>query len=285
MSYSAKAIQAGFRIGQIRIHHPAFKDALTGVGRIIQLGNTLEHPTGACIIAPSGAGKTFLIDSVRRNVCNWPFLRPQSVLVASLKESPTVAQIQEDLLTDFNYAIVPKTGRKTNAVLFNVLAASIEQHDIQLIVLDEYQHVFLAHKDEVRSAINDWTKRLMTKTGRPVLLSGTERLRGVEQADPQLTTRITSIFSLPDLQNDENWRGVLAGFADATRDVDLSVFKTHAGLIFKATQGVMRTLKALLMEGAMIAIDANEPKVEKEHLRLAFQRLVGTGSSRDNPFV
>ena len=54
MSYSAKAIQAGFRIGQIRIHHPAFKDALTGVGRIIQLGNALEHPTGACIIAPSG---------------------------------------------------------------------------------------------------------------------------------------------------------------------------------------------------------------------------------------
>lgn len=164
MSYSHRAIQAGYRINQIRIHHPAFKEALDGVGRVIQLGNNFEHPVGTCVIAPSGAGKSFLIESVQRNVCNWPFLRPESVLVASLKEAPTVAQIQEDLLADFNYAIPPRTGRKTNAALFNVLVASIEQHDIQLIAIDEYQHVFLSRKDEVRVAINDWIKRLMTKT-------------------------------------------------------------------------------------------------------------------------
>ena len=285
MSYSAKAIQVGIGISQIRIHHPAFKDALDGVGRVIQLGNNLEHPFGACVIAPAGAGKSLLIESVRRNVCNWSFLRPQSVLVASLKEAPTVAQIQEDLLACFNYAIPPKTGRKTNAVLFNVLVAAIEQHDIQLIALDEYQHVFLSRKDEVRVAINDWIKRLMTRTARPVLLSGTEILRGIEKADPQLTTRISSIFNLPDFENDETWRGVLAGFVGGTRDLDLSVLKTHANLVFKATQGVMRTLKALIMEVAMIAIDANESKVGKEHLRLAFQRLVGPGSTRDNPFA
>ncbi|CBJ44004.1 TniB family NTP-binding protein [Ralstonia solanacearum] len=285
MSYSHRAIQAGYRINQIRIHHPAFKDALDGVGRIIQLGNNLEHPVGTCVIAPSGAGKSFLIESVQRNVCNWPFLRPESVLVASLKEAPTVAQIQEDLLADFNYAIPPRTGRKTNAALFNVLVASIEQHDIQLIAIDEYQHVFLSRKDEVRVAINDWIKRLMTKTSRPVLLSGTELLRGIEKADPQLTTRISSIFNLPEFQNDLDWRGVLNGFVTATSDVDLSELNTYAKPIFNATKGVMRTLKSLIIEAAMIAIDAETTKVEKDHLRLGFLRLFGPGSSRSNPFA
>ncbi|WP_247539946.1 TniB family NTP-binding protein [Ralstonia sp. 25C] len=285
MSYSHRAIQAGYRINQIRIHHPAFKDALDGVGRIIQLGNNLEHPVGTCVIAPSGAGKSFLIESVQRNVCNWPFLRPESVLVASLKEAPTVAQIQEDLLVDFNYVIPPRTGRKTNAALFNVLVASIEQHDIQLIAIDEYQHVFLSRKDEVRVAINDWIKRLMTKTSRPVLLSGTELLRGIEKADPQLTTRISSIFNLPEFQNDLDWRGVLNGFVTATSDVDLSELNTYAKPIFNATKGVMRTLKSLIIEAAMIAIDAETTKVEKDHLRLGFLRLFGPGSSRSNPFA
>ncbi|MDQ0141826.1 TniB family NTP-binding protein [Cupriavidus necator] len=285
MSYSAKAIQVGISISDIRIHHPAFKGALEGVGRIIQLGNNLRHPFGACIIAPSGAGKTLLIESVQRNECGWPYLRPQSVLVVSLKEAPTVAQIQEDLLASFDYVISPRTGRKTNAVLFNILVAAIEQHDILLIVIDEFQHVFLSRKDEVRAAIVDWVKRLMSVTQRPILLSGTEVLRSIERADPQLTTRIASIFTMPDLKNDENWRGVLGGFASATRElVDLTVLTTHANLVFKATQGVMRTLKSLIMESAMIAIDAQRTAVERQHLQLAFQRLFGNGSTKDNPF-
>ncbi|CAH0443679.1 TniB family NTP-binding protein [Ralstonia pseudosolanacearum] len=284
MSYSPQAIKVGSRISQIRIHHTAFKEALDGVGRVIQLGNNLQHPVGACVIAPSGAGKSFLIESVQHNVCNWSFLRPESVLVASLKEAPTVAQIQEELLAAFKYAIPPRTGRKTNATLFNVLVGAIEQHDIQLIAIDEYQHVFLSRKDEARVAINDWIKRLMTVTSRPVLLSGTDQLRIIEKADPQLTTRISSIFQLPSLK-DKDWLGVLNGFVTGTTDIDLSELNKYAKPMFIATEGVMRTLKGLIIETAMVAVDANSTKVEREHLKLAFQRLVGTGSSKRNPFA
>lgn len=285
MTYSAKAIQVGDAINDIRIHHPAYRDALDGVGRVIQLGNSLHHPFGACIIAPSGAGKTLLIDSVRGNECGWTFLRPQSVLVASLKEAPTVAQIQEDLLADFNYVVTPRTGRKTNAALFNILVGAIEQHDIQLIALDEFQHVFLSRKDEVRASIIDWVKRLMSVTQRPVLLSGTEVLRAIERADPQLTTRIPAIFNLPELKNDDNWRGVLAGFASTAKDIDLSALQTNSNLVFKATHGVMRTLKSLIMESAMISIDSGSTMVERKHMRTAFQRCFGSGSTKDNPFA
>lgn len=286
MSYSAKAIQVGKNIDQIRVNHLAFKETLEGIGRVIQLGNSLQHPFGACVIAPGGAGKSLLIESVRRNICNWPFLRPHSVLVASLKESPTVGQIQEDLLADFNYAIPPKAGTRTNAAHFGMLVRAIEQHDIQLIALDEYQHVFHADKNGVaHPGINDWVKRLMTQTCRPVLLVGTELLDNFEHGDSQVTTRVSSIFRLPVFSNDENWRGVIATYVAAAKDVDLSELPAYATLIFKATQGVMRTLKTLIMEVAMIAVDANDNKVERKHLSLAFQRLVGPASSRGNPFA
>lgn len=285
MTYSHKALHVGMLIAQIRIHHSRFKDALEGVGRVVQLGNHLRQPVGVSIVAPAGAGKTLLIESVQRNVCEWPFLRPNSVLVASLKEAPTVAQIQEDLLANFNYAIPPRSRRQTNAVLFNVLVDAIEQHDIRLIALDEYQHAFLAQKIEVRSAIVDWTKRLMSRTGRPVLLSGTETLQAIEKADPQLTTRISSVFDLPKFGNDEEWRGVLGAFSAAVSEVNLaSLVTNYATAVFKAAGGTMRFLKLLIIEAAMIAIDADELQVEKHHLRLAFQRMVGSGSTRDNPF-
>ncbi|MEF2250562.1 hypothetical protein V4D00_08940 [Ralstonia solanacearum] len=47
----------------------------------------------------------------------------------------------------------------------------------------------------------------------------------------------------------------------------------------------MRTLKSLIIEAAMIAIDAETTKVEKDHLRLGFLRLFGPGSSKSNPFA
>jgi Cdc6-like AAA superfamily ATPase len=285
MSYSDKALQVGMLVSQIRVHHTSFKETLEGVGRIIQLGNHLRQPVGASVIAPAGAGKSLLIECVQKNVCSWSFLRENSVLVASLKEAPTVAQIQDDLLENFSYAISPRSRSQTNAVLFNVLAEAIDQHDIRLIALDEYQHVFLARKVEVHAAIIDWTKRLMSRTKRPVLLSGTETLRAIETADPQLSTRIPTVFSLPEFKNNEEWRGILSAFATAARDINLSLLcSNYATAVFKAAEGTMRRLKLLIIEASMIAIDDHKGTVEKDHLQLAFERIFGSGSSRVNPF-
>lgn len=284
--YSDEALALGDAIANVRIDHTHFHRALLGVGRIVQVGNRLREPMGMTVVAPAGSGKSLLIDCVERNVCNWPFLRAGSVIVASLKESPNVGQIQTDLLSNFNYAIPPRTTRQTNAAMYNVLVSAIEQHGIKLIALDEFQHVFLSQKEEAHAAVIDWLKRLMSQTRVPVLLSGTEMLRGIEKADPQLWTRVTAIFEIPPFENDEHWRGVLAAFASATRRVDLSALSTtHASSIFRATKGVFRLLKELVVEAAMIALDAKASAVDRQHLGLAFGRMFGDGTSLTNPFA
>lgn len=286
MSYSDKALDIASSLAQIRINHTQFRDALEGIGRVIQLGNRLQEPFGVSIVAPPGAGKSLVIECVQKNICDWNFLRPNSVLVASLKESPTVAQIQNDLLANFNYAITPRSTRQTNAVLYNVLINAIKQHDIRLIALDEYQHVFLARKDDVHASVNDWLKRLMTQARVPVLLVGTETLRGIEKADPQLSTRIAAIFNLAEFRNDADWRALLVAFANAAKDIDLSALpEKYATSMHKATEGIFRMLKKLIIEAAMVAVDAGARAVEKDHLKDGFHRVVGPGSSKVNPFA
>lgn len=285
MTYTDKALELARRIDGIRIHHTRFNLALEHIGRVIQLGDHLTSPPGITLIAPAGAGKSLLIDCVRNNICNWPFLRSGNVISASLKESPSVGQIQDALLANFHYAIPPRPTRSNNRALSTILIESIKQHRIQLIALDEFQHVFLARKNEVREAIIDWTKRLISQTKCPVLLSGTEKLRSFEEADRQITSRVPTIVSLPAFANDEEWRGILNAFAAAVTDVDLSRLATEfATAIYKATGGSMRVLKLLLIECAMITVDQDERDVSRKHLDIAFRRLFGSDTSLANPF-
>lgn len=283
--YSDKAIVIGRSIAKIQVKHTRFSEALDGAARVIQLGNTIPEPFGMTLLGAAGAGKSFLIECLQQNPMGWPFLRPNAVLCASLKQEPTVAQIQADLLAQFNYLISPRATRQTNKSQFDLLTAAVRERGIQLVALDEYQHVFLSSKRDVRAAVVDWTKRFMTATSLPVLLSGTEMLRSIEKADPQLSTRVSAVYHLPEFQNDTDWIGVLTAIASSSSEIDLSLISKKHTSIFRATGGVFRSLKGLLMEAAMVAVDAGAVSVTMEHLALAYERYVGNASTRSSPFA
>jgi hypothetical protein len=285
MPYSEEALIVGRRLNNVVVSHSTFVQAMDGIGRIIQLGNELGSPRGMCLIAPSGCGKSLVIDLLRTNSCGWPFLNQQSVLVAALKENPTVAHVQNELLNHFKYAINPKPSERTNSHVNNVLVRAIAHNKIQLTAIDEYQHVFLTRTDGVRRSINDWLKRYMTLTERPVLLTGTEELSALESGDPQISTRISSTFRLSAFKHDVEWKGVLKCFIDGCPEVDLSAMLNASSRdLHTASRGVFRNLKQLVVEAAMIAVDDHQKSVDRAHLCLAFRRVFGNASSRDNPF-
>lgn len=286
MPYSGKALTVGRKLEQVVITHSAFTQVVEGIGRIIQLGNDLSSPRGVALIAPSGCGKSLLVDLLKRNAYGWSFLEPHSILVAALKEAPTVAHIQRELLKCFDYPITIRTTESTNAAVNNILVTAIAQRKTQLIVIDEYQHVFLAGKDGVRRTVNDWLKRIMSVTERPVLLTGTEALAALQEADPQISTRISGTFRLFPFKHDAEWKGVLRAYSENCPDVDLSNLSSECSReLFIASQGVFRLLKGLVIESAMIAVDDEKPAVCRDHLRQAFYQIFGPATSRENPFV
>ncbi|KVW37297.1 hypothetical protein WK94_27125 [Burkholderia ubonensis] len=286
MPYSEKALAAGRALQQVVINHSSFVQALDGIGRVIQLGNDLGSPIGMCLIAPAGCGKSLLVELLMRNACGWPFLSPQSVLSAALKEGPTVAHVQSELLKCFNYPIPIRASASTNAAVNDVLVEAVSQRKIQLIAIDEYQHVFLSGKDGVRRSINDWLKRFMTLTEKPVLLTGTEDLSALETADAQITTRISSTFRLAPFRHDAEWKGVLKAYAESCSSVDLDPLRCeYSREVYLASHGVFRTFKKLIVEAAMVAIDDGQSVLRKEHLSTGFLRVFGPATTRENPFI
>jgi hypothetical protein len=285
MPYTEDALIVGRRLNKVVVNHSSFVQALEGIGRIIQLGNELGAPRGMCLVAPSGCGKSLLIDLLRTNACGWPFLNPQSILVAALKENPTVSHVQGELLSQFKYPITPKPSERNNSSVNKVLVHAIAHNKIQLTAIDEYQHIFLTRTDGVRRSINDWLKRYMTLTERPILLTGTEELLALENGDPQISTRISSTFRLAPFKHDAEWKGVLKCFIESCPEVDLrSMLSLSSRDLHTASQGVFRNVKQLVVEAAMIAVDDQHKALDRTHLCLAFARVYGAASSRENPF-
>jgi hypothetical protein len=286
MPYSQKALSARRALEEVIVSHSSFVQALDGIGRVIQLGNDLSSPIGVCLIAPSGCGKSLLIDLLTKNSLGWPFLNPRSVLVAALRESPTVAHIQSELLRHFQYPIPIKASATTNAAVNNVLVEAVAQRKIQLTAFDEYQHVFLSKKEGVRRAFNDWLKLYMTATMKPTLLTGTEELSELETADPQISTRISSIFRLSPFGHDKEWFGMLKVYATKCQDIDLTPLQSeYSRELYIASKGVFRLVKNLIIESVMIAIDDGKSEIKINHLTLAFRRVFGPASTRENPFL
>lgn len=285
MPYSDKALSVRRGLHEVVVNHSSFVQALDGIGRIIQLGNDLGSPIGMCLIAPSGCGKSLLIDLLSRNACGWPFLNAQSVLVAALKEAPTVAHIQSELLNCFKYPIPIRASASTNAKVNSVLVEAVARRKIQLTAIDEYQQVFLCGKDGVRRSVNDWLKRFMTLTEKPVLLTGTEELSSLVNVDAQISTRISGTFRLMPFKHDAECKGVLKAYEDSCEAVDLAPMRNeYSREMYLASQGVFRTLKGLILESAMVALDDNATTLSRKHLGTAFFRMFGPASTRENPF-
>lgn len=286
MPYTEDALTVGRRLNKVVVSHSSFLQALEGIGRVIQLGNELGSPRGMCLIAPAGCGKSLLIELLRTNAAGWSFLDPQSVLVASLKENPTVGHVQSELLEHFKYAINPKPSERTNSQINKVLVHAIAHNKIQLTAFDEYHHVFLTRTDGMRRAMNDWLKRYMTVAAIPILLAGTEELAALQNGDPQISTRISSTFRLSPFKHDSEWKGVIRGFVESCGEVDLSPMHAASSReLHCASQGVFRNLKQLVVEAAMIAVDDHKKIVDRAHLSLAFRRVFGNACSRENPFA
>lgn len=286
--YTPEALAAGRELRDVVIQHPSFYKALSLINNAISVGNGAGIFCGVRVTAPSGSGKSLLIDCLQKNTINSPFLGNEfSVIRTELKESPSVSQIQGGLLESFRYGLMDQVRRRqNNNDVHRVLLAAIAEHRVQLIVLDEFQHVFSSANDKVSTSVLDWLKRLMNMTKVPVVLVGTELMDRLGPVDPQFTTRIpTTIKLMPFLMNAE-WVGFLKALAQRCTSVDLSIICSPplVSQLYGITRGVIRPLKSLLVQSVIMAVDAEEKALTVSRLYSAYAMLYGPEIAADNPF-
>ncbi|WP_368643437.1 TniB family NTP-binding protein [Castellaniella ginsengisoli] len=288
MPYTEKALTAGRQLADVIVQHAAFRDALDLIANALDMGNAVGLFAGVRVIAPSGSGKSLLIDCLQRNIIDSPYLtEPLSVIRTELKESPSVSQIQGGLLDNFGYGLTGR-GRATsnNNEVHAVLVEAMRAHKVQLVVLDEFQHIFSPASEKVSTHVLDWLKRLMNISRVPVVLVGSKLMDRLEGTDRQLTSRIPSVIRLPAFQCDARWVGFLKAFAKESVAVDLSpiVGPQIALHLFRVTQGVPRELKRLLVQAVMMAIDADEKSIAPARLHAAYAIVYGPDKAAEDPF-
>lgn len=288
MLYTAKALAAGRELRNTVIQHPSFHKALNLIANAIEVGNGTGIFTGVRIMAPSGCGKSLLIECLQKNIINSQFLEGElSVIRTELKESPSVSQIQGGLLENFKYGLIDQGRRSANNNdVHRVLLAAIAEHRVQLIVLDEIQHIFSPFNDKVATHVIDWLKRLMNMTGVPIVLVGTELMDRLGAVDPQLTSRIPTAIKLMPFMHNAEWVGFLKALVKQCHAVDLSIIAETPLVtqLYGITKGVVRPLKSLLVQAVIMAVNAEEKSLTVGRLLAAYEMVYGPEIASENPF-
>lgn len=286
MSFNERAVATGKALSSSVIQYPSFTKALELISNAIEIGNGTGVFTGVRVMAPSGCGKTLLVKCLKNNTFNLDMLSHElSVITADLKEAPSVSQIQGGLLDNFKYGLTSRRASNNNEV-HRVLVSAMAEHNVRLIVLDEFQHVFSPNGDKVSTQVIDWLKRLMNITQVPVVLVGTEQMDRLGAVDPQLTTRIPTTIKLLPFQHNAEWVGFLKAFARECSAVDISIiYEPQLALqLFRVTNGVLRPLKTLIVQAVAMAVNDDEERLTRKGLYAAYRMIYGPEVSMENPF-
>jgi hypothetical protein len=248
------------------------------------------------IIGDTGVGKSTLVKEYAN--ANLPlrletedgFSTQTPVLLVSLKgQSQSLGAAQ---------TILKKLMRAQNASgrLSNVtdrIETQMQRQAVELLILDEFQHLAEAGAEKTRSQTADWIKGLAKETRVPIVLVGMPSLAEVIAANAQLAS-ITPLRRALGEFNYSTVRGRKA-LADFLAELDaLFPFDEKSGFnepwftekLFQASGGNPRFLCRLLQWGAKAAIREGAKRVGTRHLEVAYDRFGGLGGIVDeNPFA
>ncbi|WP_454677814.1 TniB family NTP-binding protein [Achromobacter marplatensis] len=286
MNFTEEALAVGRVLERTIVPHSRFEMIASYIEKAVEIGETGIF-SGVRVAAPSGSGKTALLRYLDHRLSDRYGVGGQLPMIsASLKENPSVSQVQGELLGNFNYPLSGVQRLGTNNDVNMVLVRAIEQHRVRLIAIDEFQHVFLSNGSKVATAVLDWLKRLMNLTRVPVTLVGTEVLDRLEGVDSQLTSRIPTVVRMGHFQLNAEWKAFLQALASSVDAVDLTpLCGPFAKPLFMASRGSPRMSKGLLVHAVCSAVSKGEKVLTAETMREAFRQQIGPLPDEENPFA
>lgn len=249
------------------------------------------EPDCMLITGPEGAGKTTLIDKflslyprqITRDGISVPVLDSAIPVPATVKNlvSALLSSLGDPL--PFKGTTVSQTHRLKNLI-----------HDcnVELIIIDEFQHFIDRDSNVILTTVSNWLKDLLNETGVPVVLIGMPYSDIILRSNPQLERRFAMRASLDPFswdtdQEREEFRLFLHHLDEGL------LLEKRSGLaepetafrIMCASNGIIGFIMKLVRRAAEIAIDNNYENIDIDLLAKAYeQRLSGRSTDNINPF-
>lgn len=278
-------------VEDILIPHKHFSQAVSRLRQVIELSRQGAEARHTLLVGESGTGKTWLAKYVQS-------LHPReregsgtviSVLIVETPARPSLKGLAEAILTSLRD---PFADRGTITTKRKRALELILRCNVELIVLDEFQH-FLDHGIfDSMNAVADWLKLFIEDAKVPFMLMGLPRCAAILQMNEQLRRRFSSQLMLPTLSIDTEegeleFRTILNQIDKALptdqlsglADVDL------ARRLHFASNGHLGYLRTLITKAFELMSFENRAKLDVRLLEQAFVEVIWhEGRKALNPF-
>lgn len=147
---------------------------------------------GFLLVAPPQTGKSKILSTYQRRA-NTPEALAEGripVLMVTLTANQTRKGLTQDILKSFEpFGYLAPWKKGTETVLLDRVAAYIRQCQVELLILDEFQHLVHSEKQEVNLSVSETVKWLLIESVAPVVMSGIEDAWKPVRANNQLARR------------------------------------------------------------------------------------------------
>lgn len=280
-------------VENLYIHFPRNEKAFKAIRDHHAHAKFANEPEGLLIQGECGAGKTTIVKLYMKN---YPRIHTQEitrvqVLYAKVPVPATCKNLATKILTAIGD---PAAERGTQVSQTLRLKRYMEACNVELLILDEFQHFQDRDSLKVLKTVSDWLKLLMDETGVPIVLAGLPYshtildAHGNEQLQRRFATRIElKPFGYQTSHERQDFRRFLNVIDDKLPLAEKSDLADPATAlcVYEATQGVVAHVMKLIRRAATIALESHREKITSDILSLAYEeRLAANDPSKRNTF-
>lgn len=204
-----------FTIRKTVIEHSAFSEGIRKIAVLHSRGTNAGVAEGLLIYGQTGSGKS---TAFRYYASRFPPTKVAGharipVVTVTTPESPTVKTLAEVILTSMGDPAASSGTANTKTARISYL---FKRCNVELLLIDEFQHFSEGHREVAQRSVTDWLKNLFNVTNVPVVLAGLPRAISVINANSQLRRRFSSPWYLKPFEfntedEQQTFRAVLKG--------------------------------------------------------------------------
>lgn len=273
---------------QRTIRNKQFDEATDAISRSHKTSGL--NPKSLMLLGPSGAGKSTLVNTYRRK---FPDLALEDrterrILYVSLHARVTVNDILSALLAACGD---PEPDKGAARVLLRRFYSLAESLGVQLIIIDEIQHVLPEHTHRRTQEAADTIKGISSDTKIPFVLVGlphgirllTDTIKGKHDEDQLIRRFNAPVEIMPAALGSKAWQNLMGGYQQAIGVPCINLTTDEMLKRFHLATGGLHGFVANLLEHALEETNGHE-QVCIKHLVRSFEFSTGSLGKAGNPF-
>ncbi|WP_227107316.1 TniB family NTP-binding protein [Chromobacterium rhizoryzae] len=207
----------GYKLQLEPIYHQRFRHALFQIAELHHRRRAHGVGGGVLLIGPSGAGKSTVLRAYEaQSPRGFEMQRTRiPVLIVRVPSSPTVRSLAGAILEAMGDR---KSHRGTAPEKTTRLVDFFPQCGVELLLIDEFQHLFYTPSATAFRDVTDWLKNLLESTCVGMVACGLPAAELVIRSNEQLSRRFSQCIPMDPFQLDDEadfleYRGLLKGIA------------------------------------------------------------------------